>query len=496
MKQTCDISSGLSGRRTFVRGASLALALVLAFLGAAVPAFANSAPRYWEGSSSTGVVLADEGCPLVVEKELLRFDIDGFPDNFLFTEEARKDYSARVSAEYSFLNPTDETVTATLVFPFGKAPSYAYDRGDASGFYESEAREGYRILVNGQSAAKRLRYTYSSSIDSDFDIDAELALFADGFAEDPFFAPETAVYCLEYRMEGLDFDAYPAAFAALDLPAEESARLYCLDRAEVLQREGDFQRVGVSPRTGRVRLFIFGDAPEGEPEWTFYEDPYMRDGAEIAGTASLALRSEMSFAEFALSLRPADSPVPDTDWYNAVLGCIRSGSAESERPVLRCRLDGGLADELMRWYEYELVLGPGERLTNLVEAPLYPTMDMGYNPPLYTYTYLLSPASKWASFGELRIEIRTPYYLVGDGGLKGFEREEYGYSLTLDGLPEGELCFDLSESEKQEKDTPLLDALKLLLKQALLIFGAAVLLGIALVVTVIIVRKKKEKKRS
>ena len=36
------------------------------------PALANSAQRYWTGSSSSGVGVREDDCPLEVESELLR----------------------------------------------------------------------------------------------------------------------------------------------------------------------------------------------------------------------------------------------------------------------------------------------------------------------------------------------------------------------------------------------------------------------------------------
>ena len=72
---------------------------------------------------------------------------------------------------------------------------------------------------------------------------------------------------------------------------------------------------------------------------------------------------------------------------------------------------------------------------------------MNYEPTIYEYTYLLSPAKSWKSFGTLDIVVNTPYYMT-ESGSEGFERTEMGYSCHLTGLPEGELTFTLcSQSE-------------------------------------------------
>lgn len=49
------------------------------------PTHANSAQRYWSGTDSTGALLKDKNCPLVVDKELLTFDVQEFPKNYYNT---------------------------------------------------------------------------------------------------------------------------------------------------------------------------------------------------------------------------------------------------------------------------------------------------------------------------------------------------------------------------------------------------------------------------
>ncbi|MBQ3031820.1 MAG: hypothetical protein IJD29_04940, partial [Anaerotignum sp.] len=52
------------------------------------------------------------------------------------------------------------------------------------------------------------------------------------------------------------------------------------------------------------------------------------------------------------------------------------------------------------------------------------------------------------AFGKLDIVVNTPYYLTESGGDFSFEKTETWYQASLDGLPEGELEFTLSESAK------------------------------------------------
>ena len=85
-------------------------------------------------------------------------------------------------------------------------------------------------------------------------------------------------------------------------------------------------------------------------------------------------------------------------------------------------------------------------MKNAVTAPIYPAIDLDYKPGVYSYTYLLSPASTWAKFGKLDVVVNTPFYITKNS-LSGFEKTENGYSARFDGLPEGELEFTLCSAE-------------------------------------------------
>ena len=85
---------------------------------------ANSAQRHWSGTDSSGALVKDKSCPLAVDKELLTFDVQELPKNFYSGTEDFLAYTGRVTAEYTFCNPADYAVTATLVFSFGNLPLY------------------------------------------------------------------------------------------------------------------------------------------------------------------------------------------------------------------------------------------------------------------------------------------------------------------------------------------------------------------------------------
>lgn len=180
--------------------------------------------------------------------------------------------------------------------------------------------------------------------------------------------------------------------------------------------------------------------------------------------------------------------VSESDWYNAVIAVFNHNEADGVVPWYGAET---LISSLMRWYEYEITLAPRESIVNTVTAPIYPEIDMSFTPSIFTYTYFLSPASTWASFGDLEINVNTPFYMT-ETSLDGFVRTDKGYALKLDGLPDGELVFTLSTSEapvkRESKPSHSLIWRNL---GVYAVVGAALLLTVAAAAVAVIAVKKK-----
>ena len=128
-----------------------------------LPASANSAEMEWGGTDATGAILTGENCPLTVEHELLTFQIEQFPESYYRAADDFLTYTGSVTAEYTFHNPADYTVNATLVFPFGAVPDYTPIRDRNTNVILSSADiEKYEITVDGQTIDRTLRHTLTS----------------------------------------------------------------------------------------------------------------------------------------------------------------------------------------------------------------------------------------------------------------------------------------------------------------------------------------------
>ncbi len=454
-----------------------------------LPAYANSAQTYFEGVDSTGAIMPDKESPIIVEKERLTFDIAEFPQEYFYSEEDFSEYSAKVTAEYTFYNPSEYTVTAKLLFPFGHPPSYSnYEHDDTNKFY---------ITVNGEAISKNIRHTRSYRYDQ-FELEQDLALISDGFVADSFYSPDMTVTRYKFVVSGVDIEKYRAADVGFDIPKGlGNYRIYFPNQNGMhIQKDGDMRvHTGVWNNGSSFELFVFGEPFTEMPVWTAYEDGGVKDREKIDGKVELVDTETTTFKEFALANRAETSAVSEIDWYNAVVAEFKNVAdrGNEEYPMVYYE-SYRFEDNLMRWYEYEITLAPEERIVNTVTAPMYPTINSAYDPPIYEYTYLLSPAKTWKSFGALEIVINTPYYLT-ENSIEGFERVEGGYSLNLNGLPDGELNFTLSESA--EPKVPVDGegiAVGFIFLIAIVGVGYILITGIVVVVVLICVKKKRKNK--
>lgn len=414
---------------------ALAICTVLSFF-TPLTASANSAQKYWSGADSYGTVITDAECPVTVESELLTFNIPDFPQDY----GSNTDYEASVTARYTFYNPADYTVKAKLEFPFGRSPEYGTSSDDVN---------KYDITVNDSSIEKTVRHTLMRK-SGGFELAEDISRIADGYKEDSFFTSDLPVTKYVYEITDYD-DDHKDASVAFDFPVSPDSRVYFKGMSDY-ETGWDFYRLSRPARYSdkTLTIYVFGQQSDAPPRWKFYKDRHCNSGEEINGSVALLSADKMTFKELAMSEYPEDSHILGSDWYNAVIDELKLSGIESYNCIIKnARCFDHFKNYLLRWYEYEIALSPGERIVNTVTAPIYPSINAGMKPPVYGYTYLLSPAQTWADFGQLDIVIDTPFYLIDN---EDFEKTDTGYRLSMGGLPDGELEFSLSSSKKPVND--------------------------------------------
>ena len=413
-------------------------------------AFANSAQTYFRGISATGTMVTGVQSPIVVEHEKLTFDLQEFPLEHYSEEGEYLTYGGKVTAEYTFHNPADYDVTAKLAFPFGQTPDYAY------GFFGADG-EKYDILVDGEPIERNVRHTLFYR-GEEFELEKDLPKLMDGYMEDLFWNFDTPVTRYTWQISGIDEETYKAARLGFTWSGDAAERKLML--MEQAGGGSDDDSVSVTRWVDNgdiIELYVFGEPLEESLEW------FSENGAEdtpFVYTLTFMGEETGTYEDYVFSEWEEDSAVLRHDWYNAVTQNLKF--CEWNYGILGSfEYTGRMqADDFLRWYEYEITIPAGETIVNTVTAPIYPAMNVRYEPPVYMYTYLLSPATTWADFGELDIIVNTPYYMTESGGDFSFEKTETGYRTSLDGLPDGELEFTLSESAKPKAPMRHLNALE------------------------------------
>lgn len=445
----------------------------------------NSAQTQWTGTTASGVTVVEEDCPLVVERELLTFDVSAFPSKEYYEDGERAGAAAaayaakaKVTAEYTFFNPALYDVTATLAFPFGKMPDY-YDGANGVG-------GAWGASIDGEAAATRLRHTYAGDR---YRNDVDLPRLVNGYKTDPFFTPDLPVTFFSYvyvsdKQDGWDEVGYTVY-------KDPGTRFSCpWNSIDDLGDRYAFSAALYARSSDRTLDFVFfGKAPEGIDFEGLHEGEMRRLPEK---TRMLTLR-ELAFENY-----DPTCGVPDSDWYNAFV----DGLLEDEkRDPCRYGVERDLRSELLSWYEYEMTVPAGGRVVNSVTAPLFPTIDGDYDPPVFSYEYLLSPAATWADFGELEVVLNTPFYRI-DGNFGALsaagepavvKKTEGGFSCTYKGLPKGELTFRLS-SDPSPRDVSRANFVKTVLLLALYFLCLfLIVVGIFALVTFIVLKKRPKK---
>ena len=88
-----------------------------------LPAYAMPAPPKIYGTDIYDVIIKEKDSPIIIENEIITFDLPTLPYAKYYRNETFHAYDSRVTSEYTFYNPTDATVTATLLVRLGTVPS-------------------------------------------------------------------------------------------------------------------------------------------------------------------------------------------------------------------------------------------------------------------------------------------------------------------------------------------------------------------------------------
>ena len=458
--------------------------------------------KKWEGAEVRGAVLADEDCPVLLERETVTFDLAEFP--YLGTDSAEKflAYPGRVTTEYYFYNPTDEAVTVKLAFPvYGRAAYSAIEDGDPV----SDLHK-YSITLNGKAVTPELRHSMHESYRTWTRLDVEYSSIMDELAAYHFYYPEAPVTVSTYTVSGINSEAYPDAFAVLDIPrpAIGIGSLFIPDLG-MDRSSSEYFRKGLVAENGMtITVYDIGVETDELPEWKIYSTKFKNEAELIAGEITLTDKRTITFRDLAMSKWSEESGVKDVDWYNAFASEFRSPNGQRTLDI---------SDMLKPWYRYEITLAPGEHAVNTVTSPIYPIANTKYSPAIYTYEYYCERMTTAEGFEGIEVVVNTPYCLIrkelggmfmyetGWGTSQDYEATDSGFSYLCETTGyDRRIVFTLSESDAPERQSALWGFLILLFFAAVatnIVYPIIIitLIIIAVIVIVKAVRKRRARKQ-
>lgn len=417
-------------RRMVIACAALAAVIPLA-VGSV---FANSDLVVEERYDSSGVLVASgEKSVLEVESEKLYFDVTSFPS---YNNE--EDYKSTVTAEYHFLNPTQETVKTKMGFLAGSIPYYF---NDMTKFAPKVYKDETEIEVT-------TRHTYNGNGWSD-KFAGRLDNLSDDFYEDAFYNKDLAVTPYKFTY-GSDTEEAKTEW-------EESNRMYvryfadlALDKTKtryISNSYSDSADIMFYNAAGEGYLYVLGE--DNFDTLSFSAESINYNGRREKLTevpVTVEKHEPITLKDLLLKKHNEESGINEVDWFNAVMSTM---SLTSVSPITVNSLSYFNSADFTAWYVYELELAPGERAVNSVVSPIFPR----YFGSGCEYRYYLSPAKSWASFGSLEVVIRTKFslgsiYTIDDENVyygHNYQDVAGGYKVFFDKLPDGELEFNLYE---------------------------------------------------
>jgi len=404
--------------------------------------FANSLPVYWQGYPSFEVLTLDSNSPIEVKHEHLIFDISEF-------DKLEHTITGRVTATYEMFNPTDENLTVQMAFPF-ISKVYNFSKEDIS---ISAGNENIPFdIFLGEPVG-----SYGAAVDQE-DISFDFSEVASAITAGPYHGKnfsetdEGILYTFEVVPENNEMVYFSVGLDEIDINRTkivtdgfnsiEAGQNYikvsgwCHEKTGfeifVLGSDADFRIEGYTDgshkqKTDNFTYTIFRKTLNVK---VFIEDMVEKERAEsdiINSTGidmSQIYRMYISAMDEALS---ANSFIT----YNDLVG---------EFYVNRL---------IILLYNVQFPASSGKTVS--VGYKALGTMDSrNTGSPLYTFSYLLTPAKYWAAFNNLDIEIITPSQAphIVQSNIELEKTSPGHYTASLASLPEKDLYFTIHADSK------------------------------------------------
>ena len=420
----------------------MAIALTFIILITGVSVYASYEDINWGGAPSSEILIMEENSPIIIENEDLLFD---------FTKEyasyIRYYMSGLTRAEYTMSNPSENSQTVEIAFPF-LSEVLAFNS------------EIISIEIDGEEVDFQIFLGETL-------LDAGRELEDDEYLD---FVPYIqSVTTREYSPRNYDldeigklyrFEVSPGASDGLTIAIDDF--IYDIDKSIVMNKGFNTFRYNEGIETMSVRidgreeleLLVFGEDIDFNFK-AYLDENYSEESDNYSLNSST---EEISLRDYLLR---------EVKIYEEGLDYLDKLADNQIFNIVLEKLDDNIDKNVRnRGIDQLFSLDYSERFFILVydvEFEPYSTVELGirYNSrgdrdifnsydPLYYFEHVLNPARKWSSVKNLNIEIRPPaeYPYVIDSNLELVRDEEGNYLGSFDSLPEEDFTFSLYSKER------------------------------------------------
>ena len=420
----------------------LTLLLALSFIPSQ-QVLANSGPTFWQGYPSSEVLAIDKNSPVEVEEENLVFDLSG-------ESGGNWTINGQVTASYSMVNPTDQTVSVQMAFPFISS-LYDFPANDIA-IMTDETVLPYDVyigdVVNSHGDPRQAENDASVAFEEIVRAISNQPYQAKHFSEDE----KGQLYTIEVKPT-----TEQRINLAVDFELDNEKSKVITSGFNGYRRDHQKARVTAWCYEPQVlEMFVLGDPIDFNI--TGYTDGELKEETNLFTSHISTEETEikpyiMDTAKEYTKTRdfPKLAEFQEQQLYNLYTGTLDRLFTTNE----------GFASfyELMEQNQYDRILTmvytvdfeANSQRNVSVSYKARGTMDKTKTvEPVYTFDYLLNPAENWSSFRNLTIEIITPEeapYII-DSNIDLTKQADRHYTASLDSLPESDFAFSIYSNEE------------------------------------------------
>jgi hypothetical protein len=400
---------------------------------------ANSGPVYWQGYPSSDIMTIDKNSPIEVKSENLAFD---------FSNENNDSYSvtANVTADYVMTNPTNETHSVKMAFPFiERLNNINFDDIKIT----SDGKELPYEVYLGKSIKSQGNISEENK-EENFEFEDIVNTISNNMYESESFKPDEIgkLYHFEIKpttSDGVEFE--------VDFVHDHEKTNILINNFNSFSRNDKEIKIASGCYESQVaEIYVLGE-----------DIDFSINGYTIGSTKEVTDSFTYKIIE-----KEIDVKTYLLDYINNYYSINFESISDTQiYNLYASSLDKYFVNNMGLCSEHDIFdESYKERIISLVYAVEFlPTSDkkvcVSYKSngtmdkrntasPKYIFNYILNPAENWNSFKNLNIKIITPEeapYII-ENSIDLLKEEGNIYTASLESLPEEDLAFTLYSNEK------------------------------------------------